>query len=144
MLGEGDRRKAVVEGYVTFPFAPCAEGELASGDDEVYVYAYCPEMEEGVLSAAAWRRMGCVTLVLPERWQGKEVHFYGFAVDYEGHASTTTYLGMLAATPSVETQQAASQHNSQRVVDNNLWHESCNQNNSSNFAPRIFMQWKQT
>ena len=93
MLGEGDRRKAVVEGYVTFPFAPCAEGELASGDDEVYVYAYCPEMEEGVLSAAAWRRMGRVTLALPERWQGKEVHFYGFAVSYEGEASATVYIG---------------------------------------------------
>ena len=114
MLGEGDRRKAVVEGYVTFPFAPCAEGELASGDDEVYIYAYCPELEEGVLSAAAWRRMGRVTLALPERWQDKEVHFYGFAVSYEGEASATTYLGMLAATPSVETQPAASPGTTQK------------------------------
>ena len=103
MLGEGDRRKAVVEGYVTFPFAPCAEGELASGDEEVYVYAYCPEMEEGVLSAAAWRRMGNVTLSLPERWQGKEVHFYGFAVNYEGEASATVYIGSLERDTTPDT-----------------------------------------
>jgi hypothetical protein len=68
---------------------------MASGDDEVYVYAYCPEMEEGALSAAAWRRMGRVTLALPERWQGKEVHFYGFAVNYEGEASATVYIGAM-------------------------------------------------
>ena len=35
-------------------------------------------------------------LTLPERWQGKEVHLYGFAVDYEGNASNTVYIGMLA------------------------------------------------
>ena len=94
-LGEGDRRGAVVEEYVRIMFSPCAEGEKASGDDEVYLYAYCPEMEQGVLSAPAYRRMGSVQLALPERWQGKEVHFYGFAVDYEGNASATVYIGML-------------------------------------------------
>ena len=94
-LGEGDRRGAVVEEYVRIMFSPCAEGERASGDDEVYLYAYCPEMEEGTLSAPAYRRMGSVQLTLPERWQGKEVHLYGFAVDYEGNASATVYIGML-------------------------------------------------
>ena len=94
-LGEGDRRGAVVEEYVRIMFSPCAEGERASGDDEVYLYAYCPEMEQGVLSAPAYRRMGSVQLTLPERWQGKEVHLYGFAVDYEGNASATVYIGML-------------------------------------------------
>lgn len=94
-LGEGDRRGAVVEEYVRIMFSPCAEGERASGDDEVYVYAYCPEMEQGVLSAPAYRRMGSVQLTLPERWQGKEVHLYGFAVDYEGNASATVYIGVM-------------------------------------------------
>ena len=149
-LGEGDRRGAVVEEYVRIMFSPCAEGERASGDDEVYVYAYCPEMEEGVLSAPAYRRMGSVQLTLPERWQGKEVHLYGFAVDYEGNASDTTYIGSLSP---VETRQAASlrmetekaqQTNSHSVVNNNLWHGSCSWNNSCNFATRNQTQWKQT
>ena len=137
-------------GSVVVPFAPCAEGERASGDDEVYLYAYCPEMEQGVLSAPAYRRMGSVQLTLPERWQGKEVHLYGFAVDYEGNASDTTYIGSLSP---VETRQAASlrmetekaqQTNSHSVVNNNLWHGSCSWNNSCNFATRNQTQWKQT
>ena len=66
-----------------------------SGDDEVYVYAYCPEMEEGVLSASAWRQSGSVQLTLPERWQGKTVHLYGFAVDEKGAASDTVYIGAM-------------------------------------------------
>ena len=94
-LGEGDRRGAVVEEYVRIMFSPCAEGERASGDDEVYLYAYCPEMKEGTLSAPAYRRMGSVQLALPERWQGKEVHLYGFTVDYEGNASATVYIGAM-------------------------------------------------
>ena len=103
-LGEGDRRVAVVEEcvrnerYITFPFAPCGEGEKACGDDEVYVYAYCPEAAEGVLSAPAWRRGGSVRMTLPERWQGKEVHFYGFAVDLDGEASETVYIGVMERT----------------------------------------------
>ena len=106
-----DRREAVVEEcvrnerYITFPFAPCGEGEKACGDDEVYVYAYCPEAAEGVLSAPAWRRGGSVRLTLPERWQGMEVHFYGFAVDLDGEASETVYIGKLER---VETRPAMS------------------------------------
>ena len=97
-LGEGDRRGAVVEGCVEIPF----EWDGGSGDDEVYVYAYCPEMEEGVLSASAWRRSGSVQLTLPERWQGKTVHLYGFAVDEKGAASATAYIGELAQRVFVE------------------------------------------
>ena len=86
------------ERYITFPFSPCGEGEKACGDDEVYVYDYCPEAAEGVLSAPAWRRGGSVRLTLPERWQGKEVHFYGFAVDLDGEASETVYIGVMERT----------------------------------------------
>ncbi len=99
-LGEGDRRGAVVEGCVEIPF----EWDGGSGDDEVYVYAYCPEAEEGVLSASAWRRSGSVQLTLPERWQGKEIHFYGFAVDEKGRASATVYIGRME-TEAVEPRR---------------------------------------
>ena len=87
----------VQEATIAVPFAPHAEGERASGNDEVYVYAYCPEREEGVLSAPAYRKTGRVSLELPDRWQGLEVHFYGFAVDDRGEASETTYIGRLEA-----------------------------------------------
>ena len=87
----------VQEATIAVPFAPHAEGERASGNDEVYIYVYCPEREEGVLSAPAYRKTGRVSLELPDRWQGKTVHLYGFAVDDRGEASETTYIGRLEA-----------------------------------------------
>ena len=98
VFSEGEVAAPVFVGVETRPAASLQMGfewDGGSGDDEVYVYAYCPELEEGVLSAPAWRRMKSVQLALPERWQGKEVHFYGFAVDNEGNASATTYIGAL-------------------------------------------------
>ncbi len=68
-LGEGDRRGAVVEGCVEIPF----EWDGGSGG----------------------RRSGRVQLTLPERWQGKAVHLYGFAVDEKGQASATVYIGAM-------------------------------------------------
>ena len=46
-----------------------------------------------------------VTLALPERWQDKEVHFYGFAVSYEGEASATVYIG--TAVPLAKKQPSS-------------------------------------
>ena len=108
IVSEGEVAAPVFVGVETRPAASLQIGfewDGGSGDDEVYVYAYCPELEEGVLSAPAWRRMKSVQLALPERWQGKEVHLYGFAVDEEGAASATAYIGSLSP---VETRPAAS------------------------------------
>ena len=108
VFSEGEVAAPVFVGVETWPAASLQIGfewDGGSGDDEVYVYAYCPELEEGVLSAPAWRRMKSVQLALPERWQGKEVHLYGFAVDEEGAASATAYIGSLSP---IETRPAAS------------------------------------
>ncbi len=90
LFGEPDAAAPLV-----IPFEPCAPGSRASGADEVYVWAWCPAAGEGLLSPAARRNSGHVTLTLPDAWQGKEVHLYGFAVDYKGKASVTIYLGSL-------------------------------------------------
>ncbi len=98
IVSEGVVAVPVFEGVETRQAASLQIGfewDGGSGDDEVYVYAYCPEMEEGVLSASAWRRSDSVQLTLPERWQGKVIHFYGFAVDEKGAASATVYIGEL-------------------------------------------------
>lgn len=105
-----------VEGSrLTVPFAPCAEGERASGDDEVYLWAYCPAAGEGLLSASAWRRTRQVQIVLPESWQGKEVHLYGFAVDHKGTASPTTYIGVLTSTEETQPDNVTSESESLRI-----------------------------
>lgn len=66
----------------------------ASGDDNVYLYVYSPDLGAGILSAAATRRSKQVALRLPTAWAGHEVHLYGFVVDKEGRASNSTYIGM--------------------------------------------------
>ena len=134
-LGEGDRRGAVVEGCVEIPF----EWDGGSGDDEVYVYAYCPEMEEGVLSASAWRRSGRVQLTLPERWQGKEIHFYGFAVDEKGAASATVYIGALSP---METRQAASLQGEMSVETDFSMREYTKNFSSTPFNKKRFIYYK--
>ena len=138
-LGEGDRRGAVVEGCVEIPF----EWDGGSGDDEVYVYAYCPEMEEGVLSASAWRRSGRVQLTLPERWQGKEIHLYGFAVDEKGAASATVYIGALSP---METRQAASLQGEMSVETDFSMRENTKNFSSTSFNKKdsyIINMWMQ-
>ena len=49
-------------------FRPSAEGEAASGEDEVYLAAYCPELGEATMSGSVWRKKGRVDLSLPPCW----------------------------------------------------------------------------
>ena len=67
----------------------------ADSDDEVYVLALCPEMNDYCLSAPTLRRRQKVAFCLPDEWAGKEVHFYCFVRDYLGRASASSYLGSL-------------------------------------------------
>ena len=64
----------------------------ACGDDEVRVYAYCPSLGRGVLSAAAYRRSKHLEMRLPDEFAGRELHFYGFVTDYAQRASETVYI----------------------------------------------------
>ena len=66
----------------------------ASGDDEVRLYAFCPSLGQGCLSAAVYRRSKRVDMALPDQWAGREVHFYGFVTDYEQRASETVYVSL--------------------------------------------------
>ena len=78
---------------VTVPFERNPQHLCSSNDDQVYLYAWCPEMDEGVLSVPAYRRSRQVTVELPERWAGCEVHLYGFVEDYAGRTSDSSYIG---------------------------------------------------
>ena len=64
----------------------------ASGDDEVFVYAYCPTLGRGVLSAPAYRRSKRLEMSLPDDFAGQELHFYGFVEDYAQRASESSYI----------------------------------------------------
>ena len=112
------------EREVVVPF----ESVGGAGDDEVYLWAFCPEAGEGVLSMPATRHSKSVRITLPERWQGMAVHLYGFVTDYKGRASETVYIGAL------EPEEQPLSANSQTVVEKKRWHRSCNRNICSTFA----------
>lgn len=124
---------------LTVNFSPTLDERRGSNDDEVYLWAFCPEAGEGVLSAPASRRSDSVSMTLPERWMGLKVHLYGFVTDYKGRSSETVYIGMLEPAEQGERQEPCGQgtpspYNSQTVVEKKLWHGICITNNCSNFA----------
>lgn len=91
---------------VSVTFRPCAEEERASGDDEVYLAAFCVERGEAAMSSSVWRRSRSVSLTLPECWEGNTVELWLFALDYQGRASRAVYVGELVAGEEPEGQDA--------------------------------------
>ena len=59
--------------------------------DQVRLYVYSPELGQGYLSAAVYRREGRVALLLPAGFAGTELHLYAFAFDRQGRYSATAY-----------------------------------------------------
>lgn len=72
-----------------------AEGMDASYGDYVYLFAYCPTLEQGFLSQPAKRYSGHVSDTLPQCWSGQRSHLYGFVWDTDLTASDSTYLGII-------------------------------------------------
>lgn len=81
---------------LTVPFEKNPLHLRANSDDEVRLLAVCQETGDMRLSLPVYRRSKSVSIALPEEWEGREVHLYGFVTDYDGRASASTYLGMLA------------------------------------------------
>lgn len=79
----------------------------ASTNDNVYVFVYQADLNEGLLGAPVRRNAGRCSVTVPSGWSGMRVHVYGFVkaimdnVDAEtgivltnaGDCSRTTYLG---------------------------------------------------
>lgn len=63
--------------------------------DSVYLYAYCPDMEDGFLAAPVYRRTKRITAALPDEFAGHEVHLYGMVANEDGDWSETIYIGCL-------------------------------------------------
>ena len=64
----------------------------AKGSDRVYVYVYNSDTREGLLSHPAERRHGRLQMQLPDGWEAGQLHVWGFTVDAEGRASTSSYV----------------------------------------------------
>lgn len=128
-LREGWTPKADVVGYtITVPFEKNPLHLRSNNDDKVYLWAWCPERMEGVLSVPAYRRSKQVSIVLPSRWEGQEVHLYGFVEDYVGKASNSTYLGTLTTGQTEEILTVPHNKINYRALGNtstnNKYHET--------------------
>lgn len=64
----------------------------ANSDDDVYLFAYCSELEWGLLSKPVARRSASISVSLPDEWAGHEVCLYGFVSDYAGRCSMSSYI----------------------------------------------------
>ena len=70
----------------------------ADDNDDVYLFAYCPDLEQGALSQAAKRSADKVQVNVPSSWDGMTVHLYAFAIGRkaglnEGMRSASSYCG---------------------------------------------------
>ena len=64
-------------------------------NDYVRLYVYCPELEEGLLTAPVYRDAKKISTMLPTMYAGREVHVYGLVSNDEGLWAETTYVGRL-------------------------------------------------
>lgn len=78
---------------VEVPFGPNSVAGGAAEDDTVYLFAYCPALDNGVLSQGDSRGSGMATLRLPAAWSGLNAHLWGFTVSADGNPSFSSYLG---------------------------------------------------
>lgn len=68
-------------------------GGGGANTDYVYLYAYVPSLESGMLSLPSARCDNRVGLAMPASWTSREAHLYGFVWDHESMASTSAYIG---------------------------------------------------
>ncbi len=63
--------------------------------DAVHLYVYSPSLGQGYLAAPVYRRQKKVSVLLPEQFEGTEVHIYLYVSDQQGRCSQTAYGGSL-------------------------------------------------
>lgn len=64
-----------------------------SATDRVYLYIYCPDVEEGMMTNAVYRHEGRLSVVLPRFFAGHEVQLWGMVQDRDDRWSQTLYIG---------------------------------------------------
>lgn len=65
---------------ITVAFTGNSDVEGADANDDVYLFAYCPELNMSVFGAPAKRSASSVSIGVPNLWDGQEVYLYGFTV----------------------------------------------------------------
>ncbi len=63
--------------------------------DAVHLYVYSPSLGQGYLAAPVYRRQKKISVLLPDQFEGTEVHIYLYVSDQQGRCSETAYGGCL-------------------------------------------------
>ena len=79
---------------LTVSFGKDNSGLRASAYDSVYLYAYCPDLEDGFMAAPVYRRAKRITVALPDEYAGHELQLYGMVCSDDGQWSETVYVGV--------------------------------------------------
>lgn len=82
------------DGVLTVGFEPNPMRCRADRYDGVRVYAYCPELRLGFLSAPVYRGTKRLSMLLPSTMRGRELVLYGFVQNEEGRCSESVYIPM--------------------------------------------------
>jgi len=110
------------DGILRVDFEKNTQLYRASPDDRVYVYAYCPALEEGFLTAHTTRKTKHLRAALPDHWRGQEVKLWGFVVDREGRASNSAYIAQETAADTAEPIPEGTQHITKIDSEINTYH----------------------
>ena len=82
---------------ITVTFQGNADMIDADATDKVYMYAYCPDTGEGILTDAVSRSASTITMHVPINWNGMKVHVWGFVIGGENgltdEPSDSVYIG---------------------------------------------------
>ena len=82
---------------ITVTFQGNADMIDADATDKVYMYAYCPDTGEGILTDSVSRSASTITMNVPTNWNGMKVHVWGFVIGGENgltdEPSDSVYIG---------------------------------------------------
>ena len=85
-------------------------------NDYVRLYVYCPELEEGLLTAPVYRDAKKISTMLPTMYAGREVHVYGLVSNDEGLWAETTYVGRLVCDETARESEQQAEGSAQQPV----------------------------
>lgn len=90
-FGEGEHL------HVEAPMNGGTDQPGANNEDQVFLFAYCPDRKQGILGSAVPRSATKASVNVPQAWDGMEIHVYGFAVSAvtsrKRIATSTCYCG---------------------------------------------------
>ena len=75
----------------------------ADGNDLVRLYAYCPELGRGYMTAPVYRRSKHISAALPDEFEGKELQLYGFVQNNIGVCSDSYYIEQASELTELQT-----------------------------------------